>query len=844
MSDDEIGPGTDVHNIRPADRDRNTERLNRKFTDGSGNSGIVSSNGGWYPGDEWKGDVARIVMYMYMRYHGSGTQISQTNCYPYNVGFGTENAMDPNMIDLFLKWNVEDPVSDFEANRNEVLAGIQLNRNPFIDNPYLATLIWGGLNAEDKWWSSGTSDNEAPSVPLNLVASNITDESFEISWSESTDNIAVYDYLVYVDDVYVGATTSTTILVEDLNPETTYSVKVKARDASNNSSELSSVLSVSTLEGPLILLFEDFEDCNALEFFSYSEASLKDWTCNDAYGENNSGSIDVNGYEEAELSKDWLITNNAIDFDINDDELLSFYIKEKYGSTPLELLYSSDYDGSSDPSNYTWTAVPNVTIPVPVNDTNNVDEIYTFSDVDISSITGSVYIAFKYYSNGEPTRWTVDNFEISAVEPNGDNDGDGVLNSDDLCPNTPIGEVVDSNGCSEDQRDDDEDGVANGDDLCANTPSGEDVNSEGCSDSQIDDDEDGVMNNVDLCPNTPTGEVVDSNGCSEDQRDDDEDGVANGVDICPNTPAGEAVNNEGCSDSQIDDDEDGVMNNVDICANTPSGEDVDSDGCSDSQLDDDGDGVMNNVDACPGTTDGAPVNSVGCFTLASNNFSIESIGETCDGLNNGELLITATSDYNYAVDVNGTNYNFTNSITISDLEPGNYSVCISVVNENYEQCFNLEIEAAEEISGKVSVTSGKVAIEIENGTAPYSIIKNGVVVFETSNKSILVENIKNGDVVEVKSSIACEGVLSKTIDSFNNMVAYPNPTKGMFEIGITGDNKTITVELYNMQSQLINLKECKVEFGKVQMDIQDQPSGIYFVKVISNDSKVLRIIKE
>ncbi|MEI6864822.1 endonuclease [Flavicella sp.] len=59
-----IGPGTDLHNLRPADAGYNSSRSNRKFTDGSGNSG-PQSNGGWYPGDEWKGDVARIVMYMY-----------------------------------------------------------------------------------------------------------------------------------------------------------------------------------------------------------------------------------------------------------------------------------------------------------------------------------------------------------------------------------------------------------------------------------------------------------------------------------------------------------------------------------------------------------------------------------------------------------------------------------------------------------------------------------------------------------------------------------------------------------------------------------------------------------
>ena len=90
-------------------------------------------------------------MYMYTRYHGAGNQSFETSCLPSNIGFGTANDADSNMIDLFLRWNVEDEVSDFEANRNEVLAGIQMNRNPFIDNPYLAHKIWNGPDLVDSW---------------------------------------------------------------------------------------------------------------------------------------------------------------------------------------------------------------------------------------------------------------------------------------------------------------------------------------------------------------------------------------------------------------------------------------------------------------------------------------------------------------------------------------------------------------------------------------------------------------------------------------------------------------------------------------------------------------------
>ena len=142
----ESGPGADAHHLRASDVNRNSSRGNLKFADGSGNSRNVGN--GWYPGDEWKGDVARMMMYMYLRYGN--------RCLPTRIGNGSSANTPDDMIDLFLRWNAEDPVSQIEIQRNEYLGNAsnrygQGNRNPFIDNPYLATLIWGGPTAQDLW---------------------------------------------------------------------------------------------------------------------------------------------------------------------------------------------------------------------------------------------------------------------------------------------------------------------------------------------------------------------------------------------------------------------------------------------------------------------------------------------------------------------------------------------------------------------------------------------------------------------------------------------------------------------------------------------------------------------
>ena len=134
-----------------------------------------------------------------------------------------------------------------------------------------------------------------------------------------------------------------------------------------------------------------------------------------------------------------------------------------------------------------------------------------------------------------------------------DEDGDGVYDSIDLCPETPVFETVDGNGCSEFQIDDDSDGVSNGDDLCPDTQIDFVVDENGCSELQnaFDSDDDGVNNSLDLCPDTDIFWIVnpgniDSNGCAPNQLDDDGDGVTNNNDGCPDTEPGLPVTPGGC----------------------------------------------------------------------------------------------------------------------------------------------------------------------------------------------------------------------------------------------------------------------------------------------------------
>lgn len=227
------GPGADVHHLRATDTRRNSSRGNRKFVSDSGNSKRVGS--GWFPGDEWKGDVARMMMYMYLRYGN--------RCLPKNVAIGKTNSVDSNMIDLLLKWNAEDPVSEYEKKRNDYLGNDnnrygQGNRNPFIDNPYLATRIWGGPKAEDRWKKDSTNDSKAPTAPLN-ISYKATESSITFSWQASSSASGTVSYELSIDGgTTFFATDRTYYTFSNLTASTEYTLQIKAIDTHKNTSKV------------------------------------------------------------------------------------------------------------------------------------------------------------------------------------------------------------------------------------------------------------------------------------------------------------------------------------------------------------------------------------------------------------------------------------------------------------------------------------------------------------------------------------------------------------------------------------------------------------------------------
>ncbi|MCB2195351.1 MAG: fibronectin type III domain-containing protein [Bacteroidetes bacterium] len=95
-------------------------------------------------------------------------------------------------------------------------------------------------------------DNTPPTKPVGLAAANITQSSVVLNWESSTDNVGVYEYKIFKNGDLLSSTPAPnlTLRVDNLNPNNTYSFSVKACDGSNNLSNASNEISVTTLNIP------------------------------------------------------------------------------------------------------------------------------------------------------------------------------------------------------------------------------------------------------------------------------------------------------------------------------------------------------------------------------------------------------------------------------------------------------------------------------------------------------------------------------------------------------------------------------------------------------------------
>ncbi|MDZ4121218.1 MAG: endonuclease, partial [Candidatus Cloacimonadaceae bacterium] len=239
---------TDLHALFPANNNANSARSNYPYdyitniTSSWGTPAYISwggtnsgSTNAFEVADQFKGDAARALLYMVMRYYENDNALVQ---------FST------NQLPILLQWHFLDPVSDYEIARNNGKFLFQGNRNPFVDHPEWVSSIWGDL---------------ALAAPVATVPSNVGEHQFTANWNAvagatsyrldvSTNNTFTAPIAGYKNKI-VGATSQT---VSGLDPAVTYYYRVRAIGAGGILSPSSNTIFATTTVGGSVAFYWNF----------------------------------------------------------------------------------------------------------------------------------------------------------------------------------------------------------------------------------------------------------------------------------------------------------------------------------------------------------------------------------------------------------------------------------------------------------------------------------------------------------------------------------------------------------------------------------------------------------
>ena len=214
----------------------NGSKINKNGTPNSGYTGRV-----YEPINEFKGDIARGLLYYVVRYEG---KLNSFNFYN-----GTSPANDTSPLDgteekayedwyiaMLLQWHNNDPVSQKEIDRNNAVFSVQKNRNPFVDHPEWVNAIWTQMPAV-----------VVPQAPTGLNSSQTSAYFVNLNWTHSTDP-NILGYKVYQNGVYIGYSKTPNLIVDHLSPSTLYQFTVKSYYRNYSESTDSNLLEITTLD--------------------------------------------------------------------------------------------------------------------------------------------------------------------------------------------------------------------------------------------------------------------------------------------------------------------------------------------------------------------------------------------------------------------------------------------------------------------------------------------------------------------------------------------------------------------------------------------------------------------
>jgi endonuclease I len=390
----QIAPmNSDMFHVVPSDGYVNGQRGNLPYGEVS-NPTWTSLNGSkkgpnTYPGysgtvfepiDDYKGDFARNYFYMSTRY------LNEDSSWP-GSDMVDGAQLEEWALNMMMDWHATDPVSQKELDRNNAIHDIQLNRNPFIDHPEYADLIWG-------------DPPDLPDAPSNLGADNITETYMDLTWSDNSDNES--GFYIYQDNQRV-ATLATNVLeyaVDQLQAATTYGFAVSAFNSDGESSRATLTVSTTGGGGSTVTHFiEDFESGSGSSYlegdFTLSSGTWSAYQAgNFALGTPRSGSKCISINDDKPGAH---ITTPAV----NSLGTLSFYYYQRNGAATDEFQLEKSINGAAFESVSTHSY--------------NVGETYTLFTAQIDDTSSSVRM--RIINDDQAGHLIVDDLTVTQYDP-------------------------------------------------------------------------------------------------------------------------------------------------------------------------------------------------------------------------------------------------------------------------------------------------------------------------------------------------------------------------------------------------------------------------------------------
>ncbi len=264
----------------------------------------------------------------------------------------------------------------------------------------------------------------------------------------------------------------------------------------------------------------------------------------------------------------------------------------------------------------------------------------------------------------------------------------------------------------------------------------------------------------------------------------------------------------------------------------------------------DSDGVSNANDLCNDTPLGSTVDVNGCaiFSLPHTNFALQVTDETCRNSDNGSISIIATEALNYAISITGTDLNvqdtFTSRFNTTNLQAGNYNVCISVDGQSdYEQCYTIEIKQPEllTVTSKTLQNEGLFSMDMA-GSSNYYITHNGKTT-ATALSHVDVQLQDGLNTILVRGAKECQGTFETQLSFSNTVTVHPNPVSAILHLNLGTSKGETAVEMYSILGTRVY--HALTTEHELRIDTSHFANGTYVLKVNSNeDLKTLKIIKQ